>query len=526
MPKRILTLEDLVKFCSENNFSKFDASENGYILTVKSPATFELNEEADDSHRGMLRLQYKLLQIGTNLNKSRITMEAANDAAATIKNRPILGAIHSFDDGTEDFSSHEIEIVEDENGEATVNYIEKQIGSLSEEDPFYTYDANTQQTWLCSYGYVPETYTHAADIIRSKNGTATSVELAVEKMSYDAKEKILNLDKFYVSGVTHLGRDPQTGREIKPGMENARADIADFSQENNGIMDKIESGSPVSIEENSKKGGETPMKFEELLEKYGKTAEDVTFEYADMSDEELARAFAEAFEEAAAESEPASEVEPEGEPELESEFEEETPAENEEPDAAEEKFTKVFELSHNDVRAALYELLQSVEESDNTWYYINEVYDDHFIYSDFGESKYWDQKYTKDGDLVAFDGEREERFAMMLSESEKTQIEAMRANYADMAEKLAKYEAEPDKMAVLNSEDYSQVAESEEFAALVNDHFDLSVDEVKAKADGILLQYAKSHALTFSKEAGEVGRKQFQSAPKKRSRYGNLFSRS
>lgn len=520
MPKRILTLEDLVKFCSENNFSKFDASENGYILTVKSPATFELNEEADDSHRGMLRLQYKLLQIGTNLNKSRITMEAANDAAATIKNRPILGAIHSFDDGTEDFSSHEIEIVEDENGEATVNYIEKQIGSLSEEDPFYTYDANTQQTWLCSYGYVPETYTHAADIIRSKNGTATSVELAVEKMSYDAKEKILNLDKFYVSGVTHLGRDPQTGREIKPGMENARADIADFSQENNGIMDKIESGSPVSIDEISKKGGETPMKFEELLEKYGKTAEDVTFDYAEMSDEELENAFAEAFAESADEIEPEAEVGAVAEVDMEDE-------KVEEPDAAEEKFTKVFELSHNDVRVALYELLQSVEESDNTWYYINEVYDDHFIYSDFGETKYWDQKYVKDGDTVAFEGEREERFAMMLSASEKSQVESMRANYTDMAEKLAKYEAEPDKMAVLTSEDYSQVADSEEFAALVNDHFDLSVEEVRAKADGILLEYAKTHSIKFSEENGSVGHKTFQNAPwKKASRYGDLFSRN
>lgn len=36
-------------------------------------------------------------------------------------------------------------------------------------------------------------------------------------------------------------------------------------------------------------------KFEELLQKYGKTVEDVTFEYKDLSDEELESAFAKAF---------------------------------------------------------------------------------------------------------------------------------------------------------------------------------------------------------------------------------------
>ena len=126
---------------------------------------------------------------------------------------------------------------------------------------------------------------------------------------------------------------------------------------------------------------------------------------------------------------------------------------------------------------------------------------------------------------MAFSGEREERFAMMLSASEKAQVESMRSNYAEISEKLAKYEAEPSKMEVLNSEEYSQVAETEAFAALVNDHFDLSVDDVKAKADEILLNYAKTHALKFSEDETKVARKQFQAVPKKSGRYGDLFSR-
>ena len=47
----------------------------------------------------------------------------------------------------------------------------------------------------------------------------------------------------------------------------------------------------------SKKGGDrgNMTKFEELLAKYGKTAEDITFNYAEMSDEELEAKFAELF---------------------------------------------------------------------------------------------------------------------------------------------------------------------------------------------------------------------------------------
>ena len=514
MSKRILTLEDLIKFCYENNVVHFDASEKGYALAVKVPATFE-EVETDDAHRGLMKLKFRLFHLLENRNKSAISREAADDAIQTIKNRPILAAIHTLASGEEDFASHEIEITEDEEGNSVINYIEKQIGSLSSEEPFYEHDDKTGKDWVCTYGYIPEEYTHAADIIRRKNGTKNSVELSIEKMSFDAKSKVLNLDKFYLSGTTLLGtRDD--GTPVNEGMEGSRADIADFSQENNGVVNKIESGSPVSIQENYEEGGKDPMKFEELLEKYGKTIEDIEFEYEGLSDEELEAAFAEAFDEAPVEQESDSQSD-----EFEESFEEEvTPKE---PEQFEESYVRTYELSHSDVRTALYALLSPYEEADQTLYWINEVYDDHFVYSDWSETKYWDQKYIKNGDTVEFSGEREERFAMMVSASEKAQIESMRSNYDEISEKLAKYEAEPAKMEILNSESYSQVAESEEFSALMNDHFDLSVDEVRSKADSILLEYAKHHSLKFDAD-DSTGRKAFVSTSKKSSRYGNLFS--
>lgn len=104
----------------------------------------------------------------------------------------------------------------------------------------------------------------------------------------------------------------------------------------------------------------------------------------------------------------------------------------------------------------------------------------------------------------------------------------MRANYADLqakAEKLAKYEAEPEKMGLLNSEDYSLVADVDEFVELskMENHFDLTFDEVKAKADEIILAYAKKNC---KPAADGVERTKFaMPAPKKNGRYGSIFAK-
>ena len=95
-----------------------------------------------------------------------------------------------------------------------------------------------------------------------------------------------------------------------PGMAHANITIQDFSAENNSfVFNKAELINEVTtavleqlsnkkaFAENLKEGGNQTMdKFNELLEKYGKTVEDITFEYENLTDEELESAFANAFE--------------------------------------------------------------------------------------------------------------------------------------------------------------------------------------------------------------------------------------
>ena len=136
-----------------------------------------------------------------------------------------------------------------------------------------------------------------------KNGTKVSVELAVNEMSFNATSKVLELTDVVILGATLLGKDPETLKDVGEGMKNARLDIADFSTKNNSVftdyenqmiefqerLEKLETAcfnKDQNLGQNNEKegGNETNMnKFEELLAKYGKTAEDIKFDYAELS---------------------------------------------------------------------------------------------------------------------------------------------------------------------------------------------------------------------------------------------------
>lgn len=193
-----------------------------------------------------------------------------------------------------------------------------------------------------------------------------------------------------------------------------------------------------------------------------------------------------------------------------------------------EKFSKTFEISHEDIRYALYTLLADYENQDNEWYLISAVYDDSFIYeSMFNKDHKYKQNYAKNENNISFDGERVHMNVEYLTDSELISLNEMRSNYSALSEKLAKYESEADKLAILDSDDYASIAELEEFKLLKTQegHFDLSVEQVKEKADAILLNYAKSGKVVFSQleEKSSVTVKPIPAqASVIRSRYGGL----
>ena len=587
MWKKLLTLDDLAEFCKKNKFSHFSANEAGGPLIVHTPAQFEAT---DVSKNGLLPVKLQACHTGLNRNKSKISEESMAAALPSFSNRPILGYIHRLDDGTWDFYAHNMELEEKEDGDVNVNYLEVPVGIIPEScNAQIVYDDLKEKSYVNVNGYIFEEYTKAADILRAKGTAKVSVELAIEDMSWNSDEDCLNINSFYFMGVTILGRDDE-GTIIEEGMAGSNITLGSFSQEQNSVMPEnlqskmVETLSKLNdvldrfndtTNSEEKGGNDTMDKFNELLDLYGLTEDEVDFEVEGLSNEELEAAFTEAFGDAeefkkkrkcSSEDDDDSEEDYAGcgkkkkkcsdDDESEEDYagckkkkkcsdDEEDDDESDDEDFAgcgkkkkrcavnAESNTIEFELSHDDIRMALYSLINA-NIDDDSYAWICEVYDDHFIYqketySDNGyDSKYYKQNYSKTDEDVSLSGDPVEVFTEFVTESEKTALDMIRSQYEELKAFKDQYDAEQLKAQreeILESAEYAEIKDTDEFKALVAESDKYSVDELKVKAD-LLFADAMKKKFNFAAQPEKkhsVGIN-FNAKPSKKSTYGNLFA--
>lgn len=554
MPKKILTLDSLYKFFVEQNQSmSFSSKESGVPIVVTTNGFFS---ESESDMPGMMQVELKVCHIDTNRNGSHISKENMEKAMPTLKYRPILAHIHELEDGSKDFYAHNVEVVENENGESELHYIEKQVGCFKAEDPWLKYDKKMDKTYVHAYAVIPEEYTETADIIRRKNGTKVSCELVINELSYNAKEKYLDLTDFYFGGCTLLGCD-EDGNEIGEGMLGSS--IVDFCHKEPtfNYQDKlIETLERLNFTLESlnntnadKKGGNVEMNtFEILLEKYGKTVEDVTFDTEGLSDEELEAKFKEAFEdndgENATDDGAANDTSNEGsdegaEGQSDNSDGNDTTNDGDGTGGEPEKFTKTFtvELSHDDIRNALYTLIRQYENEDE-YFYIREVFDSYFVMQDWWNNKIYKQNYAVDGENVSLEGDRIEVYEILVTKEEKDALDALKENYSALEEKyneLKEFKSNYDesvvkaqKTEILDKAEYECLAENKEFAQLRTDMDKYSVEEISTKADLIFAAHMKS---TMEFSAKDESKKSdtiefnFNKKESKKGPYGNLFKK-
>lgn len=553
MKNKLLTIDDLTNFCKEQKLRAFDAEKEGYPLRVQIPAQFAIDKEVKDEKTLFAYIQ--VMHTGVNRNKSSFTDEAAEECMSSLAYKPLLADFTDIN-GELDFTTHAFTI--DDNGE--IEYQERQVGCFTADKPYMKDDEEHEgRKNVYAKVAIPREYTKAAEIIERKDGTKVSVEVDINKMAFDGRSKIMTIESAEIIGCTLLGVSPKDGSEIAEGMENAHIQLEDFSAENNAMTFFLDENIVKIIKDSVKEafndiqysqGKEEDVQmnhFEELLQKYGKTVEEVTFEYDGLTDEELDAKFAELFGEVEASEEA---VETATEAEAESAETEESTEDNAEAEVNEAEVvpeenslkmsvnidgvTKEFSISLVGKLNALYNLVNATYgETDNDFYDVD-AYDDDKIVIMHGmmSGRHFKQSYNVKKDVFSLKGDRCECFAQYLTEDEIKQLDNMKQNYAETAEKLAKFEGEPEKMAVLESEEYSDIAETEEFQALkaVENHFDLTVDEIRTKADEIMLSYAKAHKLGFSAQINNsdsgVSMKVVPIIDKKAvvGRYGRTFS--
>lgn len=522
-----------------------------FIQVVKTPSIFKVDETFQDER--FMRVRLTVMHSGENLNKSSFSTKVIKDAKDTFANIPILANMIKYTDENGethyDYGGHDAHIEEDAFNEGSYRFIydEIPVGIIPETNNFeIVHDDETDKDYVLVDGYLFREYgNYCCDILAERgNKTDVSAEIYTDEISFDAKNQVIVVNKMRMSGVTLLGED------VNPAMKGANAQVFSLSEEDKQsllikVMKELTDALhkyATSNGENQKKGGENSEmnKFEELLEKYGKTIEEITFEYEGLSDEELESAFASAFEDSdpdeAAQSE--EEVSEEGtEPEKEEESADNDEEEQQE-DEAEENFATVtvnmsgnvreFNVSLQDKISALYELVNNTyADADGTWYDVT-VYEEpekYVVMIDWWSGKGFKQSYKVKSDVYSLVGDRVEVFSKWLTQDEINALDKMKADYSVMEEELTHYREEPQKMEILGSDDYSLIASNEDFIALCDqaNHFNMSVDEVTAKADAILTAAAKQHKFSVTDDGKKSTVKPFAPPKKKAKRFGSLF---
>lgn len=510
MPKKYLTFDDLLLFCEQQNFSHFSAKDGDGPIVIQTPGLFSAEDHSKD---GLLSVKLQACHTKLNRNQSYISEENMKKALPSFSNRPIMGFIHQLDDGSWDFHSHDAIITNnEENDEGTIEYLEIPVGVIPEScNAQLVYDEEKQRTYVEVNGYIYEEYSKAAEILQEQGEHKVSVELAIYEMSYNAKEKYLNITDFYFSAVTILGRN-EDGSPVHEGMAGSNITLGSFSQENNSVVnDDINkklfemltklNDTLDNLNKNNKKGAVNNMnKFNELLEQYNVTIEDVTFEYEGVADEELEKLFAEHFDK----TEPVAEPEP-------------------------EKFVLSYELSHEDIRAALYNLLGAA--NDDAYTFIVEVYDDYFVYEkwnwDDGSDKFFRQHYTKNGDEVSLSDDAVEVFPMFATNDEKNALELMRTQFDELKQFKADTEKQADKEAkeaIFARKEYGIMAENEKFIELKNKMDEFSVEDIENQAKLIFAECVMASGTFSANDDNEEKKVNFNlNTEPKKSAYSGLF---
>lgn len=564
---KMLTLKDLYNYCKSENLTHFSSNESGNKIYVQVPTTFAKFE----SDEFTLYAYIKLFHTGRNRNGSNVTDNASKHMLDTLAYKPLLANFTDVN-GDWDFTSHDFIEWEDKDGNIQREFQEKQIGCFTADKPYMEYDKEFDKDYAYAKVAIPRDYTKAAEIIERKNGTKVSIELEILEMSFSGKDNVLNIDDAVITGCTCLGVNPKTGEPIGEGMVDAHISLESFNEKNNSVFTQElveelkrfnKNFENLNLNNNIKQGGQEMNLFEELLTKYNVTVEDVTFEYENLSDEELEKAFAEAFNENEAEgNEPEENSEEEqaenqsdeqfdGESEGEgtdegtegsepddnqNEGEDESNADEGENNKGQYSLTlpngevKTFSLSLGDMENALYCLVNDAySELDNDIYSVVVYPDDkQVVMCGWFSGACYRQSYKRKKDNFSLEGERVSVHQIFVSDDEQKVLDDMKANYSVMETKIVNYEAEPEKIKLLNSEEYNGIKSTKEYTEISKreNYFDLDKEDLTKKLDEIMLSYAKKNQLNFSLEENN-GEKKVGIVPimttSKVSNYGSLL---
>lgn len=489
---------------------------------VSTQTVFSYDDSFTDSR--FMKIRCAVMHSGVNRNKSSFSKEVIEAAKDSFQNIPILADVQEYTDtdGNQvlDYTGHSMHLEDDKyhEGKQKIIYDERIVGIIPQTNNFeMVYNEADDNYFVYVDALLYRDYgNYVCDILESRgNVTDVSVEVFCDKVSYSADRRVLEVESFTASGVTLLGE------MVEPGMKNAHA-IA-FSLDENSrheqliqIMQELKESLDNYTKEYQRKEDVEVENQEILMEEVEETTEETVIAETEETTEETTPEVEETFVEENFEEEDSDESDSndgidaqadqdDDDEDDEEEEEQEDVINDDEQEKRVFEMTRTFAVSHEDIKFALYNLLAPIEEDKNDYYWINQVYDDHFVAQGCCGS-YIGCKYAVDGDNVSLVGEPYELFAEFLTKEERAALELMRSNYSSIESELNTYkkaEEEAAKDALFVAEEYASISDNAEFKALAENHAMFSLDELTEKLDSIQLNAAKHGALKFSVEEPE-----------------------
>lgn len=476
---------------------------------VTTPSLLAVDGSFNDERFMKVRIDVLESDVEARGHGFKVTRECLEKSMDSFSNIPILADVITTtdEDGNQtlDYGSHDFHIENDKfnDGEGKIIYEEAVVGIVPESCDAEVRKNDRDHYVLSVTGFLYREYgNYCCDVLESRNGqTAVSAEIDISDISHDANEGIDIVGLVFAHGITLLGEN------VGPAIPGAKAVILSSKKEGRqkqllSVMQELKESldkymDAAASAQNEGKEEIQSMKFEELLARYNLKAEDITFDYTNMSDDELESAFeklAKPIQQDAAVPAP------------------ESKGNTVELSVKLGETVKTLSKSLTDVIYALTDLVNVTYASDGDYYDV-EVFDDGTAKSKYVIMRQWygSQAFkqtwalNKEGNYT-LKGDREEIFAEWVTADEKDKLNSMRANCASLEAELskvkaelAKHESEPEKKAVLESDEYSQIVGTPEYTELLENHFDITKEDLSAKLDMIVLSKAKETAKETAK---------------------------
>lgn len=375
------------------------------------PVRYEVESTSDDRFK---KIKIYVMHDKKNLNNSYFDMTIIDTAKESIKNIPILAFVKSVDGTNEsDFGGHEFEIAITD-GDLKFKYLGRPIGVIPAENNNYHYETIDEKTFVVVDGYVWTDYANEAlDILERDKEKGQSMEIRIDEGKWDLDNGWYAVNKYRYTGVTILGDN------VTPAMTNAKVklideDTSNFStnvtkmvEELNQYLTKnynsIKEVNQVLVEEKidvekvEKETFDAPADTEVVIEQESLDGAEVEVTATEPNTiEVIVKAVV-------------VDTETEVVPDIEVEVT---------PENFEANTTKiVFELSHDDIREKIWNILNQDDSYD---YWIVEVFGDYFIASEWRTDRYWKYTYgTNEDDTITLG---EKRVAVELTWTETTAV--------------------------------------------------------------------------------------------------------